>query len=64
MLKQIAWSIVKAKVLAWMSGRALVLPAAKRAEAARRYHVSEDVVAGINAMLIDQAAEELERFKP
>lgn len=64
MLKQIAWSVVKASVEAWLRTRAMVIPVSRRGEIARRFGVGEDVVVGINALLIDQALSQLDFFKP
>ena len=44
MWKRIAWNAVKPLVRAWLAGRALVLPARRREEVARRLNLPEEKV--------------------
>ena len=64
MFKSIAWNLLKPVIRKWLQERALVLPAAKRAEAARRFKVGEDVIVGVNGYMIDEALSELDKFRP
>lgn len=64
MLKQMAWGMLKPLLRSWLGNRALILPQSKRVEAARRLNLTEAQVAEVNSLIIAQALEELERFRP
>lgn len=64
MLKRWAWQMAKPIVVEWLRDRALVIPAKKRAEIAKKVGVAIVQVEEINAMLIANALDELDRFRP
>ena len=64
MWKRIAWNVVKPLVRAWLASRALVLPARRREEVARRLDVPEEKVQAMERELQWWALEQLEGVRP
>ena len=64
MWKRMAWNLVKPLVRAWLAGRALVLPAKRREEVARRLNLPEEKVQALERELQWWALEQLEAFRP
>lgn len=58
-MKQILWSMVKPALVAWLSARALKLPAAKAIALAAKLGVSVDVVDAINDEVVAYVTAEI-----
>jgi len=58
------WFAVAPVVRAWLASRALVLPAARRAEVARSVGIGPEQVLGCEVALREWALGEFDRFRP
>jgi hypothetical protein len=62
-LEKLVWPAIKAKVEAWLSTRALILPQAKVAALAIKLGVSEDVIKAVDAEIALEVPAIIDQIK-
>lgn len=63
-LKQIVWPAIKPILSNWLTSRALVLPANKASDIAKKFGVPVEVVLAIDSEILAQVPVLLEQFRP